>query len=524
MKLFLFVAFFLSNIAGNAQAPQWAWIKTNNGDGFATVNGIAATADGGFYTIGRLTDSVRFGNVALHNPGRRVVIHYLAKFTAAAVCQWIQPLGGYNPPISPFHDGPYINLAVDDASNAYVTMQADTVHLPDTTLPGPGCIIKFGLLGQRAWIKRTPNWGFLAVEGRSVYWGTGSSTPFLLDGITITPTNSQGDMAIFRFNTEGVVQWGKRFGGPRWESISNIAVNSQGVIYINGGYADSTDIGGIKLSEPGGGSYLAQLDSNGVVQWANKELCAGMGFTPGGKIVSHYRVNTTSTGFRVFNPDGTPILSRTICLEKSFPSAFCTAPNGDFVMAFLGRDSLRFGSYVFRKPTNVQMPAYAGVLGIVRVDSTGNIVWAKGIPTAFSSYDRINGLSCDTAGNVYAVGQASEYSDFDGTIISTPLGLAGFIAKTGAVTAMPPTANPANFKGLSIAPNPATGATTVRWENGRYTSLHIVDAAGRVIHTQPLRAGKKEADISLQGYAPGVYFIHLEGQADYAAGRVVVQP
>ena len=95
------------------------------------------------------------------------------------------------------------------------------------------------------------------------------------------------------------------------------------------------------------------------------------------------------------------------------------------------------------------------------------------------------------------------------TVFYSPMG-------TGALSAA---------QGVSIYPDPADASITVRWDSGRMAPTFILcrDAQGREVAREKVTLADR-AELSVEGFAPGVYFIGLElAGTGYSWGRVVVR-
>jgi hypothetical protein len=104
----------------------------------------------------------------------------------------------------------------------------------------------------------------------SEYRGSYDADP----GSGVTTLSSQGgtDVSIAKFDTDGNLLWAKTIGGSGDDFASRLAVDSQGSIYIAGGYRNTVDFdpgAGSSLSISNGGLdiFLLKLDENGDFLW-----------------------------------------------------------------------------------------------------------------------------------------------------------------------------------------------------------------------------------------------------------------
>lgn len=512
----------------HGQAPSWDWVRQSTGLGLATANTVIPGPENGFYIVGRFADSVRLGNQSLINSSHNILEFYIARCDAQGNCLWMKHIGGYNPPSNIFTGFYQFPTAVDELGNVYVETIADTLFLADTTLVGPSSfLIKFNQQGQRIWVRKLPKALYLKRGGRHLYLSGAAVGALQLDTVSLPPLGLASDVVVFKLDTAGKLIWGKRMGTSRFETCATMAVDKDENMVISGQFTDSVEFDGVKVVSinPGAcancNTYLAKLDSSGSVQWA-KAYPGGLGgspqlaFMPNGKLASIFGADDV----RVLNPDGSVYWTRNI--GNAVVKALTIGPKGQLTMAFARQDSASFPPYLFTKPINVPSPNLAFVLGVAQTDSVGNLLWAKGIPTANLYFDDLPSIACDTAGAVLVAGQASERTALDGYVISNTQQLTAFFAKTGAVTEMPHIKS--HFTSdITLSPNPATSRTSVRWK-GNYSSVHILEATGRVVRVAPLTPKQTSAEISLQNLSPGIYYIRLQGPSGTAVGRVVLRP
>jgi hypothetical protein len=62
---------------------------------------------------------------------------------------------------------------------------------------------------------------------------------------------------------------------------------------------------------------------------------------------------------------------------------------------------------------------------------------------------------------------------------------------------------------LLIYPNPTTESLTVRLTNEMINVISVNDVNGRIVYSQEFAKGKREVPVSLNPFASGVYFIHV---------------
>lgn len=175
-------------------------------------------------------------------------------------------------------------------------------------------------------------------------------------------------------------QWAKAPGGTgQWEYADGITKDANGYIYITGAYGNDIIFGNTTLT--GEGVYTVKYDSSGNVIWA----VAGTGQAVGLGITTDLSGNVYVTG------------------------AYDT--------------SVTFGSYTLTNPT---YGSSENVFFIVKYDSSGKVVWAKGsrepgVTDGGQNNDAGTSIGTDANGNVYVTGYFNSDSiTFDNYTLLNP--------------------------------------------------------------------------------------------------------
>jgi gliding motility-associated-like protein len=231
-----------------------------------------------------------------------------------------------------------------------------------------------------------------------------------------------------------VVQWARLITYTFYHSYPYaIAADDNGNVFVAGLFVDSINIGSIQLVAPPSknGMYLAKYDRSGNVLWAKKDgtapietsyctvdkdgnliLCGsfvGQQATFGSITLTNI-YNTDSKKYFVvkYSPAGDVIWARTTPNTNNYceVTAVAADKSGNIYAAGFFRDpTITLGSYTITKSSVYNMDLF-----LLKYDSFGNVLWAKGIDGNGS--ELIKGLSTDPTGNVYITGY------FNGTSIS----------------------------------------------------------------------------------------------------------
>jgi hypothetical protein len=273
---------------------------------------------------------------------------------------------------------------------------------------------------------------------------------------------------VAKYAPDGGLIWTKTFephlsGYPGIVTVSAIAVDGQGGLYVTGSYANEVDF------DPGPGEsvldnmasmYLLRMTGDGDLSWVNN-----MGEFQSEEDVSSFLTNTP-TGLAVdgagqvyvtgrfagatvdFDPGpGVTQLAAGSFWESPFvvqyhadgslgwAKAFTGMPGSNSVIASGGPIAVVPGGGVvvagyFRGSfdfdpgpgTAVRSAVYSGTssyvdaLFVARLDAAGNLSWVDSLvqpPGVAESLDMVDGLAVDRAGNVYIAGNVAGKLDFD---------------------------------------------------------------------------------------------------------------
>lgn len=101
------------------------------------------------------------------------------------------------------------------------------------------------------------------------------------------------DAMLIKLAATGELEWVKQFGGRYNDTISHLAVDARGGIYLQGVFRDTADWGGAPLTAHGGSDndvVLAKYDANGEPLWSKNfgnafnDVAGGLAVDPAGNI------------------------------------------------------------------------------------------------------------------------------------------------------------------------------------------------------------------------------------------------
>ncbi len=275
---------------------------------------------------------------------------------------------------------------------------------------------------------------------------------------------AMSDMFISKFDSLGNFIWAKSIGGAFHDEAKSIAIDGIGNVYTTGYYSDTVDFdpgpGTFNLISAGNGIFISKLDSSGNFLWAksigNINPNQWIGST---SIAVDSFNNIYTTGWFLDTVDFDPSLGTFNLTTGNGENSFILKldSTGNFVWA-KNIESIQLGSSVVANSINVDAsgniyatgnfvhivdfdpgpgvfnlvsPNYAGNIFILKLNASGNFVWAR------SMWGKVGGqgfsVKSDALGNVYTSGSFRDTVDFDpgvGTYNLTSVGSDGiFISK-----------------------------------------------------------------------------------------------
>ncbi len=360
-------------ILSTGDATVYKWNRTWGGSDSECGKGVAVDSSGNIYVAGT-TGTLETGGSDM----------CLVKYDSSGVQQWTCTWGGSS---SDYGSG----VAVDSSGNIYVagTTGVLLVNFYRYLHPicGDMCLVKYDSSGAQQW-NRT--WG-----GSSGDYGSGvavdSSGNIYIAGYTESFGAGSWDMCLVKYDSSGVQQWNRTWGGRFYDAGHGLTLDSSGNIYIVG-YTRSFGAGNYDMC-------LVKYDSSGVQQWnrtwggSDEDYGNGVAVDSSGNIYiagytgsfgagggDMYLVKYDSSGVQQWN--------------RTWGGRFYDTGHG------LTLDSLG----------NIYIVGYTSSFGagysdmcLVKYDSSGAQQWNRTWGGIFM--DEGFGLTLDSLGNIYIVGR-----------------------------------------------------------------------------------------------------------------------
>ncbi|HET9620455.1 MAG TPA: SBBP repeat-containing protein [Kofleriaceae bacterium] len=233
-----------------------------------------------------------------------------------------------------------------------------------------------------------------APDGGWVIGGSFSQT-VELQGATLKSKGGT-DAMLIKLAANGDLQWAKQFGGRYNDTISHLAIDARGNIYVQGVFRDTAAWGGAPLTAHGGSDndiVLAKYDVNGDHVWsagfgnAFNDVAGGLAVDPAGNITmvgsfdksvsfgagdDHTSNGEADAFIARFTTDGKLGWARTFGADRediAYGVAADAAGNTITTGWFSGRVDFGKGALV-SEGTNKDVFA-------VKLDAKGAVVWAE---------------------------------------------------------------------------------------------------------------------------------------------------
>jgi len=346
-RILLIVGISFFCITSFAQAPSWLWVKSAAATGDIGPNSVAVDASGNIYMAGDFDyPTITFGSITLTNNDNSDI--FLVKYDVNGNVLWAKTAGG----TSQWDD--LNSIAVDLSGNVYVV-------------------------------------------------GTFNSAIFTFGSITLTKTSTNGesddDVFVAKYDSNGNVLWAKSAGGNSWDEAWNVVVdNTSGSVYVIGDFGSpSITFGSYTLTNTttGCGNFIVKYNSNGNVLWAINSSFEGIALDALGNFYTMSSSNDQSFLCK-YDASGNQLWSKNAGGTGYYCDNLVLDVSGNiYMVADFDSPTITFGSIKLTNNGN------ADIL-LVKYDANGNILWAKSAGGTGPDYP--NSLVVAASGNVYIGG------------------------------------------------------------------------------------------------------------------------
>ncbi|AHM59616.1 hypothetical protein D770_06765 [Flammeovirgaceae bacterium 311] len=361
---FILISALLLLFQGVAFGQHWRWVSSIHGtvDNFYPGD-IAVDADGYTYVTGEFRGTMSVGDYAFSTQRSRN--SYIVKYDTNGKVIWAKQ-GGGELGVATGH-----SIAVDGEGNSYVQGGFNgTVTFGNITLTNTDSfdsyIAKYDSEGNVVWVQtiipyKWYVYGHLSVDGSGNLYSTNSFTGRVdIGAVTIESHNR--DILLLKYNSDGGLQWAKKWGGSGEDHIESFATDAEGNQYVVGNYLGTVTFPNntyTSHTEEQPDKFIAKFDQEGEPVW-------------GKTITGNYFLrNTTSDDRKV----GVDALGN-VYVSDSF----------DGTITLEGTELTSTGLDIF----------------MAKYNAAGELVWANRWGGAGNKFN--NGMTVDAAGNSYFTG------------------------------------------------------------------------------------------------------------------------
>gem|GEM_PF-559541 len=276
---------------------NWLWATKASGTDDDRGYGITRDTAGNIYVSGIFNGTATFGSYSLTGYGYNDI--FVAKMDQYGVWQWATKAGGTD------HDNGYA-IKVDGAGNSYVTGYFyDTATFGSFSLMSYGSsdifVAKIDQNGVWQWATKAGGtdgdhgFGITMVDGLN-YYVTGAFYDTATFGSYSLTTSGDRDIFVAKIDQNGVWQWATKAGGISYDDARSITIDDDSNCYVTGSFQETATFGLFSLASSGDSDiFVAEIDQNGVWQWAEK--AGGIGGNNGQGIVLDGGGNCYVTGY-----------------------------------------------------------------------------------------------------------------------------------------------------------------------------------------------------------------------------------
>jgi len=444
----LFLAKYDSN--GN-----YLWARTATSV-LSAIKLLATDDEGNIYVAGNFNESIILDDIQLTSESTTWP-SFLAKLDPQGNVLWAQAIDAYATSITGIKvKGDYFYLV----GNYVDTNGFNLGTFPIDAAESDMFIAKFTLNGTAIWAHNlnagtSVNATSLDADAvGNVYVSGSANGNVILNGETIEGYG-QNDGILLKFNSDGVLSWGRTFGSEGGDTTTNVKADDSGNIYVSTAAEASPFIINNQTIELYGmrNHIITKLDALGNYIWTK---------LVGGNI------------YDIFNS-----------LELDSQGGIYATGHS-------------FSTFFYENGQEEPFPVNSHHFVVLHMTAQGEVQWIK--TNSVSSNSELYGMAMSNANELYVCGAYTDNIDLDGLTANSPV-FSAVIAKLTGET-LGTTHNTITPK-FAIYPNPAKNILNITTdENAPFT---IIDMAGRTIAQGNIQAGT----INVSSFPSGIYLLNI---------------
>jgi hypothetical protein len=300
------------------------WVKRAGGVGLGVygldaARGIALDSAGNCYITGTYNSDATFDSIAISCFNTTEV--FIAKYSSSGNVLWVTSGDGYG------FTHLALSIAIDKEGNSYVTgVFFNRLILGDDTLEAVDAeqkmfVAKLDPNGSVVWAERVGSGGYygsgqdIAVDGNeNIYIAS-----YFRAGISFGAKEFYYNNALryalltIKYDRNGAFIWGSQsYGADQTATPTKVGLDSEGDLYITGGFSGAVDIGTTHLVSNSGTStngFVAKIDPAGNYAWALQIEGPGSGSGSGIAVTAGGDCVVTGTFTGTINLDGKQLVS-----------------------------------------------------------------------------------------------------------------------------------------------------------------------------------------------------------------------
>lgn len=369
----------------SSAGKEWEKNSFNPSFGSAVANYIKLDPNGNLFVLSSASGKCKyFGNEFTDVASYRL----LAKHDITGNLVWAKQIRGL---LAGGTAGS--NMVLDKNNNIAIVgefktkLTSGTLTLSQNNTYQHGCVLKYNSNGDILWGVQ-----IISITGRNILLYTprfdnsgnlivsGTFSGAIQVGNNQLYGNSVDDVFLVKYDVNGNCLWARTYGGIDIEYHGLVSSDANDNIYLSGEFHSTPiSIGNISLpiNLGDGSTVLAKLDPNGNSIWAKT-----YGGVPG------------------VEPNSWPCTSRTDLEGNTYLWGWCL-PNS------------RFGSFILHNTLSFNGAGW--VYYLCKIDTNGNVVWAKEIQEKTYDFNYRDLLELDNKGNIYVGGHVKDQYVVNGT-------------------------------------------------------------------------------------------------------------
>lgn len=428
------------------------WATGTYGTGYTAIKNIDIGADNSIYIAGEFKGTIELDPV----PGACQLTAY-GNWQQAFVAKYDQ-FGNFEYGFKPFE--------ADTECKLYdIAVTGDTAivvsgFFRDTTDFDPGigitqhiskgssdCVIaKYSEQGTLIWAQvfggtaHDESYAIDVDKNDQVYFSAGFNDTITINtanGSNTYFSNQYDDIIVGKLKSNGIIDWTIEYGGPIYETATDLILDDTNNIYISGNFCDSCDFDPgttvYYINSEGTNGYVASYDSTGSFRWVAGQGETGTSYT---RNLALNEDNIYCVGDFKGHIDMDPDTATYLISETFYGSAFIASlnsPTGSLNEAYNhlhhrgGEDKLKkiicdpngnsysVGTFersiIFENNSIYHANSTKPSIFIVKKNSSGDVLWVKTIEPGY--HLDVNSIAFDRNWNILLGGIFSETVDFN---------------------------------------------------------------------------------------------------------------